>query len=55
MGNNVTNETVIRGELELDEGDPFTELGLDKTIANLKVVNYLNQSKRKLKRGPLKI
>ena len=36
LGNNVTNETVIRGELELDEGDPFTELGLDKTIANLK-------------------
>ena len=54
MGNNVTNETVIRGELELDEGDPFTELGLDKTIANLKVENYLKQSKKKLKMDPPK-
>ena len=25
-GNNITNEDVIRGELILDEGDPFTKL-----------------------------
>ena len=30
LGNNVTNEAVIRGELLLDEGDPFTELNLKK-------------------------
>jgi outer membrane protein insertion porin family len=35
-GNNVTNENVIRGELLLDEGDPFTQLSLDKSISNLK-------------------
>ena len=35
-GNNVTNESVIRGELLLDEGDPFTELNLKKSIAKIK-------------------
>jgi outer membrane protein insertion porin family len=35
-GNYVTNEDVIRGELILDEGDPFTKLSLDKSISELK-------------------
>ena len=36
IGNNVTNESVIRGEIILDEGDPFTKISLDKSIANIK-------------------
>ena len=28
VGNNITNENVIRSELILDEGDPFTKLKL---------------------------
>lgn len=46
IGNNVTDEEVIRGELLLDEGDPFSELALNKSISNLKArgifsnVNY---------------
>ena len=45
-GNSITNEDVIRGELILDEGDPFTKLNLDKSIAEIKdrnifkTVNY---------------
>ncbi len=35
-GNNVTNEEVIRSELLLDEGDPFSELALSKSISKLK-------------------
>ncbi len=35
-GNYVTNENVIRGELLLDEGDPLTEINLDKSIAKIK-------------------
>ena len=35
-GNNVTGEEVIRGELTLDEGDPFSNLNLEKSIAGLK-------------------
>ena len=36
LGNNITNEDVIRGELILDEGDPFTQLSLDKSISDIK-------------------
>ena len=36
LGNSVTNEDVVRGELLLDEGDPFTKLSLDKSIAKIK-------------------
>ena len=36
IGNSITNENVIRAELLLDEGDPFTSLNLEKSIAKLK-------------------
>ena len=45
-GNFVTNESVIRGELMLDEGDPLTEINLEKSISKIKsrrifkAVNY---------------
>ena len=35
-GNNVTNEEVIRSELIIDEGDPLTNLNLEKSIAEIK-------------------
>ena len=35
-GNTVTNESVIRGELILDEGDPYSKLNLDKSVSELK-------------------
>ena len=35
-GNTITNEEVIRGELILDEGDPFVKLNLEKSIAQIK-------------------
>jgi outer membrane protein insertion porin family len=35
-GNNVTNESVIRSELLLDEGDPFSNLSLSKSVSKLK-------------------
>ena len=39
LGNNITTESVIRGELIIDEGDPFTKLGLEKSISELKARN----------------
>ena len=36
LGNSITNESVIRGEFLLDEGDPFTNLSLQKTISKLR-------------------
>ena len=39
LGNNITNENVIRSELLLDEGDPFTSLKLEKSISKIKSRN----------------
>ncbi len=39
LGNNVTDEKVIRDNLEVDEGDPFNSLLLAKSINNLKSLN----------------
>ena len=50
-GNNVTNESVIRSELLLDEGDPFTNLNLDKSIAKLKSKNIFNHVKSEVLPG----
>lgn len=38
-GNNITNEDVIRGELLIDEGDPYTKLAMEKSIARIKSRN----------------
>ena len=55
IGNNVTNENVIRSELELDEGDPFTKLSLDKSISNIKSKNLVLQLLPKFLKVQLKI
>ncbi len=44
-GNNVTNESVIRGELLLDEGDPFSNLSLNKSISKLKALRIFGNVK----------
>ena len=38
-GNSITNEDVIREELIVDEGDPFSKLSLEKSIAKIKQRN----------------
>ena len=50
-GNNVTNESVIRSELLLDEGDPLTNLNLDKSIAKLKSRNIFRSVKHEVLPG----
>ena len=40
--NNVTRENVIRNQLELDEGDPFNEILLSRSINNIKSLNFLD-------------
>jgi len=39
-GNNITRETVIRNQLELDEGDPFSDLLSNKSKNNIKSLNF---------------
>ena len=41
-GNTVTDETVIRSELLLDEGDPFNALKLDQSISKIKSRNLFS-------------
>ena len=43
LGNNVTNEEVIRNQFELDEGDPFNEILLTKSLNNLKSLNFFKE------------
>lgn len=50
-GNNVTNEDVIRSELILDEGDPYSKLNLDKSIANIRSRNIFRSVKTEVVDG----
>ena len=43
FGNNVTRENVIRNQLELDEGDPFNEILKNKSVNNLKKLNFFKE------------
>ena len=50
-GNISTNEDVIRGEFLLDEGDPFSKVKLDKTVANIKSRNIFSDVTAKVADG----
>ena len=39
-GNTVTDEAVIRNQLQLDEGDPYNEILFKKSINNIKSLNF---------------
>ena len=43
FGNTITAENVIRNQLMLDEGDPFSEILVAKSINNLKSLNFFKQ------------
>ena len=51
LGNNVTNENVIRSELLVDEGDPLTETSLNKSIAKIKSRNIFKSVDSVVKNG----
>ncbi len=51
FGNNITNEDVIRGELIIDEGDPFSNLNLEKSISNLKSRGLFRDVRYKVLQG----
>ena len=40
LGNNVTREHVIRNQLEFAEGDPYSEILVNKSINNIKSLNF---------------
>ena len=51
FGNNITHESVIRSELEVDEGDPYNELLSAKSINNLKASNLFRTVKSSVTDG----
>ena len=50
-GNNVTNDAVIRGELVVDEGDPYSELLVNKSINEIKGRNIVGKVTHKTSPG----
>ena len=40
FGNNITLESVIRNQLEIDEGDPFNQILYSKSLKNIKALNF---------------
>ena len=51
LGNNVTNENVVRSELLVDEGDPLTDITLNKSIAKIKSRNIFKTVVSEVKNG----
>ncbi len=51
LGNSVTNEDVIRSELILDEGDPFSKIYLEKSISEIKARNIFKTVNYEVKDG----
>jgi outer membrane protein insertion porin family len=51
IGNTVTEDNVIRGELEVDEGDPYSLLLLDKSINKIKSRNIFGQVDKMIYKG----
>ena len=51
FGNNVTRESVIRNQFEVDEGDPYNEILANKTINNLKNLRFFKDVKSEILPG----
>ena len=47
-GNTITAENVIRNQLLLDEGDPFSEILVTKSINNIKSLNFFKKVESKV-------
>ena len=53
-GNTVTNDSVIRSELLLDEGDPYSKVKLEKSISNIRARGIFKTVTHKLTEGSSK-
>jgi outer membrane protein insertion porin family len=47
-GNNITEENVIRNQLIIDEGDPYNEILLSKSVNNIKSLNIFKSVKQEI-------
>ena len=51
FGNNVTRENVIRNQFEIDEGDPYNEILANKSLNNIKSLNFFKNVTSEVKEG----
>ena len=51
LGNNITNENVLRNTIITDEGDPYNEILFNKSINNLKAKNIFQKIETNVKAG----
>ena len=51
FGNNITKENVIRNQLEIDEGDPYNEILSNKSINNIKSLNFFKKVSSEIVQG----
>ncbi len=51
LGNNVTQENVIRNQFEIDEGDPYNEILYNKTINNIKNLGFFKSTSGEIEDG----
>ena len=54
VGNSITNDSVIRGEMIVDEGDPFSTLLVKKSINKIKSRNIFGAAEQKVTEGSSK-
>ena len=54
VGNTVTNDSVIRSELLVDEGDPYSDVKIEESISRLKARNIFKTVEYKLNDGSSK-
>ena len=48
FGNTITSENVIRNQLMVDEGDPYSEILVNKSINNIKSLNFFKTVETKI-------
>ncbi len=51
FGNNITKESVIRNQIEIDEGDPFNSILYTKSLNNIKSLNFFESVEGELLEG----
>ena len=51
FGNNITRESVIRNQIEIDEGDPFNQILYTKSINNIKSLNFFENVEGEILEG----
>ena len=50
-GNNITRESVVRNQIEIDEGDPFNEILYAKSLNNIKSLNFFENVQSEVLEG----